>query len=219
MVTFAPELENGLAFAEYLHVNKMINSFGHSDADYDLAIANIKAGCTTATHLFNAMRGLHHRQPNAVTALLLDENVTPQIIPDGTHLHPAIVRLIYQMKGKNKLALVTDAMPAKGSADGEYQFGGQSVIVRNGEARLPNGALAGSTLTMRDAVLNMMKFTDISFADALHMATCVPAKLLGVFDCKGSIAANKDADVVVLDENYRIVITICRGEICYQRIS
>ncbi len=217
IVTLATEQNNGLELTHYLSEQNVLTSFGHSEANYEQALAAINAGCTTATHLFNAMQGLHHRHPNAVTAMLLSETVIPQIIVDGVHLHPAIVKLIYQLKGREKIALVTDAMCGKACPDGEYELGGQTVIVKHGEARLRDGTLAGSVLTMRDAVINTMRFAEISFADALHMATTVPAKMLNIFDRKGSIAVGKDADLVVLDENYQVVMTFCRGHVAYQK--
>lgn len=215
-VTFAPEQDEDFAFTRFLKQHHILASIGHTAADYDTALKAVEYGCQTITHLFNAMKALHHREPNAITALLLSSAVA-QLIVDGYHLHPAIVRLIYQLKGKEKIALVTDAISAKGMPDGEYRLGGQNVFAKAGQVQLANGRLAGSTLSLRDAVINMMHYAQICFEEALYMATVVPAKLLNIFNKKGSLALGKDADCVILDEDYRIVMTICRGEIAYER--
>tara|TARA_R110000868_G_scaffold84822_3_gene238903 strand:+ start:27205 stop:28347 length:1143 start_codon:yes stop_codon:yes gene_type:complete len=216
VVTLATEQPDGLALTTYLTQQNILTSLGHSEADFEQAQKAIDAGCTTATHLFNAMRGIHHREPNAVTALLLAQQVIPQLIVDGIHLDPAIVDMTYRLKGKDGMVLVTDAMCAKGCPNGDYDLGGQTVHVNNGEARLADGTLAGSTLTMLDAVLNCQKFAGIPFSDALHCATYVPAKMLGIEKQKGSLAVGKDADIVVLDDNYQVVMTICRGKIAFR---
>lgn len=212
LVTLATEQPNGLALTRYLSEHNILTSFGHSEADYQQALAAIDAGCTTATHLFNAMRGIHHRQPNAITALLLSTQIIPQLIVDGVHLHPAIVELVFRLKSKHNMVLVTDAMSAKGCDDGEYMLGGQKVYVNNGEARLADGTLAGSTLTMLDAVLNLQRFAHTDFATALYCATQVPAKMLGLTQHKGSLAIGKDADIVVLNDKFEVKRTFCRGQ-------
>ncbi len=216
LVTLAPEQPHALSLIEYLVQQHIIASIGHTNATFAETTAAIAAGCSHATHLFNAMRGIHQREPGAVTAALLSSAITAELILDGVHLHPAIVELVYRIKGREKIALVTDAMRAKCLSDGCYDLGGQSVQVRNGEAKLADGTLAGSVLTMSSAIQNMMKFTGCGLGDAVKMAAENPAKLLGIFDQKGSIAVGKDADLVVLSESYQVVMTVREGEICYQ---
>jgi N-acetylglucosamine-6-phosphate deacetylase len=215
LVTLAPEQKNCLELIAYLKQQKIIASLGHTDATYAEAMTAIESGCSYATHLFNAMRGIHHREPGAVTAALLSDAVTVELIVDGLHLHPAIVKLTAQVKGTDKIVLVTDAMRAKCMADGCYDLGGHEVHVKKGRAQLADGTLAGSVLKMPSAIRNMLDFTGCELKDAVKMAAENPAKVLGIFDKKGSIAVGKDADCVVLNEALEVVLTICKGEIIY----
>ena len=168
------------------------------------------------THLFNAMRGMHQREPGLVTAALLSEKLSTELIVDGVHLHPAILDLVLKLKSREKILLVTDAMRAKCLADGEYDLGGQMVSVRGNVASLADGTLAGSVLRMISAVQNMIAFTDCSMMDVVRFSAENPAKMLGVFDKKGSILPGKDADLVVLDENLNVVMTIVAGRVVYK---
>ncbi len=215
LVTIAPELPNSLEFIRYLTALNIAVSIGHTDATYAETVAAIEAGCSHVTHLFNAMRGLHQREPGVVTAALLAEKVSTEIIADGVHLHPAIIKLALKMKGKEKIILVTDAMRAKCLPDGLYDLGGQSVEVKNNIARLPDGTLAGSTLKMSEAIQNMLKFTDCSLMDVIQFASENPARMLNIFQSKGSIAPGKDADLVVLDDRMRVVWTMREGEVVF----
>lgn len=215
LVTLAPELSNGTELIHYLKQQNIVAAIGHSDASYEETVAAIKNGCNYITHIFNAMRGMHQREPGVVTAALL-ENVLTELIVDGVHLHPAIVQLILKLKGKEKIILVTDAMRAKCLTDGCYELGGQAVEVKQGVAKLPDGTLAGSVLKLPTAIRNMMHFTHCNLFDAVKMASENPAKALGIFDKKGSIALQKDADLVILDDQWNVVMTICEGRIVYQ---
>ena len=218
LVTLAPELSDSLELIRYLKQKKIIASLGHTDATYAETAAAIAAGCTHATHLFNAMRGVHQREPGAVTAALLSDQVTAELIVDGVHLHPAIVEMAYKLKGKNRIALVTDSMRAKCLQDGVYDLGGQQVEVKNNRASLADGTLAGSVLKMSSAILKMMEFGKCSLSDAVMMAAENPAKSLGIFDRKGSIAVGKDADLVVLDDKLHVVLTMCGGRVVFRKL-
>ncbi|OAI49475.1 hypothetical protein AYO45_02325 [Gammaproteobacteria bacterium SCGC AG-212-F23] len=211
LVTLAPEYPNSSEFIQYLKQNNIIASLGHTHATYAESKAAIQAGCTHATHLFNAMSGMHQREPGAVTAALLADTVMAELIVDGIHLHPAIVQLAFKIKGKNNIVLVTDAMRAKCMQDGCYDLGGQTVTVNNAMPLLADGTLAGSVLKMSDALKNMMAFTACDLQTALHMTSINPAKALGIFAQKGSIAKNKIADLVVLDEKLNVVTALCKG--------
>ncbi|MBN2689787.1 MAG: N-acetylglucosamine-6-phosphate deacetylase [Gammaproteobacteria bacterium] len=208
IVTIAPELPNALEAIKYLQENNIIAALGHSNADYEAAKIAIKLGSKYATHLFNCMPPIHHRKPGLISALLLDNNVTTEIIADGIHLHPAIIELIVKLKGFDNTILVSDAMRAKNLADGNYTLSEQKVIVKNNEARLQNNALAGSTLRLDTAIRNIINYTNCSLFDVLKMVTANPAKKLNIFDRKGSIAIGKDADLVVLDESLQVKLTL-----------
>lgn len=219
IVTIAPEVSRGLEFVKYLKDHDVIAAIGHSNASYEQAIAAIDAGCVHATHLFNAMSAMHHREPGLVTALLLDDRVMTEIIADLVHLHPAILQLTVKLKGLERTVLITDAMRAKNLSDGTYELGGQKVVVKNHEARLSDGKLAGSTLRMDVALKNMITHAKCQLSDAVKMATENPAKQLKIFARKGSITAGKDADLVVLDSNLQVQMTICKGAIVYTNIN
>jgi N-acetylglucosamine-6-phosphate deacetylase len=205
MVTIAPELTGAIPFIKHLVKSGVIASIGHTDATYEQTQAAIDAGATHATHLFNAMRGIHHREPGTVTALLLDDRVATEIIADGIHLNPAVIQLTVNIKGKDRLILVTDAMRAKCCGEGVFDLGGQAVTVHDGSARLANGVLAGSVLMMHQALMNMLRFTDCSLYDLVPMVSATPAKQLGKFDQLGSIAVGKAANWVVLDAHHQVV--------------
>lgn len=212
IVTLAPELRGALALIEHLTSKGMIASIGHTHATYAETVAAMTAGCRHATHLFNAMRGLHQREPGAVGALLLADAVMAEIIVDGIHLHPAIVELAWRMKGKQRLLLITDAMRAACLSNGQYELGGQQVMVENAKATLANGTLAGSTLTMPQAIKNFIQFTNASLAEAITLATHTPAASLKLSHRKGSIDVDKDADLVVMHADFSVALTLREGK-------
>ena len=217
MVTLAPELPEAVHLITALRKMNIIPSIGHTNATYEQTEAAIAAGCTQVTHLFNAMRGIHQRDPGTVGAALLSDNVAAELIVDGLHLHPAIVELSYRMKGKDKLLLVTDAMRAKCLGNGHYDLGGQQVGVVDGKASLQDGTLAGSTLRMPRAILNMAAFAKCSLTEAIHMASYNPARTLGLSARKGSIEVGNDADLAVLNETFEVQLTIREGREIYSR--
>lgn len=212
MVTLAPELPGALEFVRRLVGDGVVVSVGHTDAGYREVAAAVAAGARSATHLFNAMRPLHHREPGVIGAVLDLEDVSCELICDGIHVDPAALRLAHRAKGTAGVVLVTDAIQAAGMPDGSYVLGASPIVVRSGRAMLADGdSLAGSTLTMDAALRNAVRFLEIPVFDASLMASRNPARLLGIERRKGSIAAGMDADLVVLDESLDVVATMVGG--------
>ncbi|HSU78911.1 MAG TPA: N-acetylglucosamine-6-phosphate deacetylase [Candidatus Angelobacter sp.] len=215
LVTLAPEEDTEGALTRYLKETDVVASIGHSNGTYHQLDEAIRAGASHVTHLFNGMTGLHHREPGVVGTAFLRKELATELIVDGIHSSPQVVKLAYQQIGEDRLILITDSIRAKGLKDGVYDLGGQEVQVKGGKAELPNGSLAGSVLKMADAIKNMMTFSETDLQSVVKMASVNPAKQLKVFDRKGSIAVGKDADLVVLDENNQVTLTFCRGRLSY----
>lgn len=215
IVTLAPELPGADKLIVRIKEIRAIPSLGHSNATYEETLKALNEGVTFFTHLFNAMRGFHHRELGAVGAALESDTMVG-LIADGIHVHPAAIRLLLGAKGIDKICLVTDSISAAGLKDGRYSLGGLKVFVKDGEASLADGTLAGSTLTMNRAVKNFMEFTGVSLPDAIRTASLNPAKLLGIENKKGSLEEGKDADIVIFDENLNVHYTIIAGEVVYE---
>ena len=215
-MTLAPELPGALELVETLVQERVIPSVGHSDAGYGEACAAIGEGAHAATHLFNAMRPFHHREPGVIGAVLDRPEVSCELICDGVHVDPAALRLAYRAKGNAGIRLVTDAIEAAGMPDGQYRLGAATVNVRDGVTTTAGGgSIAGSTLTMDVAVANAVGLLGISLPEAVALASANPARLLGLDDRKGSIAVGMDADLVVLDESLSCVGTMVGGSWVY----
>jgi N-acetylglucosamine-6-phosphate deacetylase len=211
MVTLAAELPHAADAVARITAAGALAAVGHTDATYDETRAAIDAGATVATHLFNAMRPLHHREPGPVPALLEDGRVTVELICDGVHLHPAVVRTAVAAAGADRVALVTDAMAATGVGDGDYLLGALAVRVENGVARLvEGGAIAGSTLTM-DRAFRFVVDAGVPVEDAVLMSSTNPARLLGMSERVGSVAVGLDADLVVLDDRFARTAVMAQG--------
>jgi N-acetylglucosamine-6-phosphate deacetylase len=211
MVTLAPELPKAInAIRRLVHAGALV-AVGHTDATYEQTRAAIDAGATVGTHLFNAMRPLHHREPGPVPALLEDDRVAVELICDGVHVHAATVRLVMSSAGTNRTALVTDAMAAAGRADGDYQLGRLTVRVQDGAARLTDDqTLAGSTLTMDRAFRGAVE-AGARVEDAAVMCSTTPARTLGLAGQIGSIMVGQDADLVVLEEDLTVHAVMAKG--------
>ncbi|MDW0115176.1 N-acetylglucosamine-6-phosphate deacetylase [Sporosarcina saromensis] len=216
IVTLAPELDDQHLLIRTLHETGVIGSMGHTDATYDEVKVAIESGISHATHLFNGMRGLHHREPGVLGAALLRESVHVEVIPDGIHFHPDLVKLVCKMKGIDKILVITDGMRAKGMHNGEYDLGGNEVIVANGKCTLKHGSsLAGSIVTMNTARKNMASWLELSMLEQAKITSLNQAKRLGIDHRKGSISRGKDADIVILDGDGDVTMTICRGNVAY----
>lgn len=217
LVTMAPELPGAIPFIQVLASLNIIPAIGHSNATFAQAEEAIAAGCRYATHLFNAMRTIHQREPGVVLAVLLNNDVLAELIVDGHHLHPAMLELALRMKGPERLLLVTDAMRAKCLNDGVYELGGQQVKVYQGKATLAEDCLAGSTLRMPQAISTMIHSSTASLIDAIYMASLNPARLLSLDNKKGSIEVGKDADLVVLDAKLHVQLTMRAGKCVFSK--
>ncbi|MFF6982160.1 N-acetylglucosamine-6-phosphate deacetylase [Streptomyces sp. NPDC008343] len=213
MVTLATELPGGLDSVRLLAEHGVIAAIGHTDATYEQTVEAIEAGATVATHLFNAMPPLGHREPGPIAALLEDERVTVELINDGTHLHPAALELAFRHAGADRVAFITDAMDAAGFGDGRYMLGPLEVEVADGVARLvEGGSIAGSTLTLDRAFKRAVTIDRLPVEDAVAALSANPAKLLGRYDRIGSLEPGKDADLVVLDADFDLKGVMRRGE-------
>ena len=216
MMTLAPELPTAKEAIRLLREGGVVASAGHTDATYEEMLQAIDIGLPMGTHLYNAMSPFEHRAPGAVGALLTDDRVRAGIIADGVHVHEGALRLAYQRKGPEGLALVTDAMEAAGMAEGEYELSGRRVRLMNGSVRLPDGTLAGSALTMDQAVRNAVRFLGIPLKDAVRMASETPAEILSLSE-KGRVAPRADADLVICSPEGMVEETIVAGETVYHR--
>lgn len=213
IVTLAPETEGALSVIKWLVKQGIVASAGHTDASYQQMEDATACGLDHAVHSFNAMRGLHHREPGTAGAVLEMDSIHAELIADGLHVHPGAIRLLTKAKPQDKLILITDAMSAAGLGDGDYYLGELDVQVINGEARLRgDGNLAGSTLTMIQALRNMKDFTHLELPVLCQYASLNPAKRLGIDHETGSIATGKRADLVLVDANFEIEQTWVGGE-------
>lgn len=212
LVTLAPELQGAPDLIRALCAQNVVVSAGHSMATFDQARRGFDAGITYGTHLFNAMPQIDHRAPGLAIALLNDARVTTGMIPDGIHVHPALVELAWKQKSSRQLSVVTDAMSALGKSPGKYLLGDFSVTVDETSARLDDGRLAGSILDMSHALRNVMTFTHCSLREALATMTTTPARVLHLDQERGKLAPGYFADLVLLTSDLRVAATMVQGQ-------
>ena len=216
IVTLAPEVEGAADFVAHLTKQGIVSSIGHSGAKYPDVEKAVSLGASNVTHTYNAQTALHHREIGVVgSAMLLDE-LNCELICDTIHVSVPAMRLLVKNKPHDKISLITDAMRAKGLPDGESELGGQKVFVKDGEARLADGTLAGSVLRMNRAVQNMVEKVGVPLTQAVDYATINPARMLKIDDITGSIKVGKNADFTVLNKNFDVLLTIRDGEIIYK---
>jgi len=211
IITLAPEVEGAKKFIEKANKKGITISVAHSAASYDQIKEAENWGLNHAAHLFNAMTGLHHRKPGIVGAVL-NGDMTAELIADYVHINPAVLELVTKTKDLEKIILVTDSMEAGGFEDGEYSLGGQKVFVKNGEARLKDGTIAGSVLTLDKAVKNMLNATKLDLNEIINMVTLNPAKRIGLDHKIGQLKEGLKADLVLLDKNLKIEKVFSAGK-------
>jgi N-acetylglucosamine-6-phosphate deacetylase len=209
-VSAALELDEDGAFLSAALENGATVGLAHTGADYAEAQSAFERGATSLTHTFNAMTPLHHRDGGVIAAALNNDEVYCELIADGFHIAPQVVKLLYNMKGDHTV-LITDSMEATGCPDGEYSIAGLPVTVKDGKARTHEGAIAGSTLSLIDGVKNLSSFADIRFEDALYCATASPAMMMGAYESVGSLDVGKRANMLVLDEQFNVKEVILDG--------
>lgn len=213
MMTIAPEVPSGLEAVKWLAEHGIIAAVGHTDADAAVARAALDRGASVATHLFNAMGGLQHRDPTAANALLADDTAILELVNDGFHVDPSLISLVFKSVGPERVALITDAVSAAGMPDGSYQLGPLEIQVSGGIARLMDGeTIAGSTMTMDIAFRRAVQAIGLPIEQASIAASLTPARAIGVADQVGSIEAGKRADLLVLDNDLNVVAVMSRGE-------
>ena len=217
IVTLAPEQEGAEELISHLAKKGIVASIGHTGAKCEDIARAIALGAKNVTHTFNAQSALHHREIGTVGSAMLFDELACELIADTIHVSVPAIKLLAKCKPEGKLVLITDAMRAKGLADGESELGGQKVIVKNGEARLENGTLAGSVLRMNTAIKNMVEKVGLSLESACDLATINPAKALGIEKEAGSIREGTRADFAVLDSEFNVIYTVCGGEIIYKK--
>ena len=216
LVSLAPETEGAEDLIRHLAKIGVVASLGHSDACYVDIEKALSYGLSCITHTYNVQKPLHHREVGAVGSAMLFDELNAEMIADTIHVSVPAMMLLVKNKPADKLTLITDAMRAKGIPDGESELGGQKVFVKNGEARLADGTLAGSVLRMNRAIQNVVEKVGVPFLQAVDYATINPATTLGVADEMGSIKVGKRADFTVINKNYDVLYTVRDGEIVYK---
>jgi N-acetylglucosamine-6-phosphate deacetylase len=217
IMTIAPELQGNLKIIRSLVAAGIIASFGHSNATYEETIEGFKAGISHVTHLFNAMPPLHHRLPGPLAAIFETKHITAQLITDGVHIHPAVLRLACAVLGPGRIIPITDGMQAMGLQDGKYIYNGVEYESKNGTARYKDGTLIGTAMGMNQIVGRLAKYSAYSLSTAVATASENPAGLLGLMERKGNLTAGKDADIVILDEDFSVRATIVGGKVVFSK--
>lgn len=217
IMTIAPELPNAIEVMRTAAQVGVVLSIGHSMAGYDEVLNAIDNGAAHVTHIFNAMQRFHHRTPSIVLASLLHNELKIELIADTLHVHPAVMQLLLKLKGSSGIILVSDSIRAGGMHEGEYEFADQKIFMKNKKAFLEDGTLAGSTLTLNLAVKNMVAEAGAKITEAVRMASLNAVKVINLDHKKGILAAGKDADIVVLNDNFEVDMSILGGKVAFKK--
>jgi N-acetylglucosamine-6-phosphate deacetylase len=216
IMTLAPETQDALSAADWLVEKGVVAAAGHTNATYEDTLRAFDRGFTHLSHFYNGMRCFHHREPGVVGAGLTDDRVNLELVADGVHVHPAALRLALLAKSPTKIALVSDSIKPAGLPDGEHNFGGRTFHVRGRSITLEDGVIAGSGIRINDAVRIMVEEAGATLTDAVQMASSTPARILGLTPRKGELLEGSDADVTVLNWNYKVLRTIVSGNTVYK---
>jgi len=217
LITYAPEMDSDFVFTKKVKAETdVMLSIGHSDAGCEFSNQAFECGCSNVTHLFNGMTGLHHREPGIALAALMNDDVFIELIADKVHVNEHLFQFVVDNKGADRVVLISDSIRAGCMNDGIYDIGGQDAHVLNGAARLADGTLAGSVLTLNQAVRNFYESTDASLVDVVHMASFNPAASINIANRKGSLEIGKDADVILLDNEFNCHLTLVSGMVVFR---
>ena len=216
MMVIAPEIPGTTKIIDRLRDKGIIAAFGHSDAGYEETVKGFKAGISHVTHLFNAMRPIHHRDPGPIPAILSHPGVSAELIGDTHHVNPGMFRMVWNLKGPGNIACITDGISGMGLPEGTYKYNSKKYISKDGLARYLDGTFIGSTTGLGSIVTKFIKYTGCSFPEAVNTVTIIPARILGIDDHKGSLEEGKDADIVIIDRDFNVKYTIIAGKIIHQ---
>ena len=217
MMTIAPEIKGNLKIIETLVKKGIVASFGHSNSSYKETLEGIKVGICHVTHLFNTMPSFHHRKPGPLLAIFQAKRVTAQIISDGIHLHPEVLKFTYDILGEDRCIIITDGMQAMGLPEGKYIYNGIEYESREGTARYLDGTLVGTSLGLNQLLERFIRFSGCSLDTGIRAVTENPARVLGIQNRKGKIESGKDADLVILDEDWSVWSTIVEGKVVFHK--
>lgn len=217
-MTMDPSLPGADEVASLYRKSGVVVALGHTNTDYETAAAALRSNFTHVTHTYNCLREIHHREPGALGAVLASDDVTAELIPDAYHVHPGAMKVLVRCLGTDRIVLVTDAIVGPGVEDGAYKLAGHSVIVKDGQAGLRDGTIAGTTTAFNRCIEIMNKWVGVSLPEAVQMATLNPARAMGFENRLGSIAVGKDASLIVIDENVNISLVMVKGKIVLDRL-
>ncbi|MFH0736389.1 MAG: N-acetylglucosamine-6-phosphate deacetylase [bacterium] len=218
MMTIAPELPGNIEIIEELVNRGIIASFAHSEANYEQTKTGFNSGISHVTHIFNAMNSMHHRQPGPIAAIIENGKIPCQIISDGHHLHPGIIKFLYNTIGIDNCICITDGVQAMGLPEGEYIYNGKKYISKAGAGRYYDGTLIGSTFSLLKIMQKFLEFTGCSLYEAVQTVSLNPAKLLKIDNRKGSLEIGKDADIILIDKDFNNYYTVIEGREVFNNI-
>jgi len=218
LMTIAPEVKGTTEIIRNAAREGIVPSIGHSIAEYDDISVAIDNGAAQVTHIFNAMAPFHHRKPGVLNAAFLHGELKVQLIADGIHVHPSVIQMLHKLKGSGGIILISDAMAASGFRQGDYIFGDQEVTVDETGAHLADGTIAGSVATLDIGIKVLVKQAGLPLTNAVRMASLNPSRVLGTEHYKGILAVGKDADLVIMDQDFEVKMTLLGGEVVYSNL-